>query len=218
MKTSNPPVVATWILEHLTLRSESEALAGDLLEQFRTGRRAGWYWRQVLSAVAIGFFKEILRRRPLIAFAVLWNAPIPALWFYLERFERHSSLSGRVWSLPWPWSTICEMAFAFAQVMVPLWTGMALYLFFHSWLMKCHKVPKLVRGLWVSVVAYIIFGAVLFAIPQGFHSIDMRTATAMSFITDPTFMLLRLPGFLALLISTWVALPDTEHKIVKTAA
>ena len=46
MKTSNPPVVATWMLQHLTLRSESEALAGDLLEQFRMGRRAGWYWRQ----------------------------------------------------------------------------------------------------------------------------------------------------------------------------
>jgi hypothetical protein len=218
MKTSNPPAVATWILEHLTLRPEGEALAGDLLEQFRTGRRAGWYWRQVLAAVAIGFFKEILRRRPLIAFVVLWNAPIPALWFYVERFMGHSSLLGSIWSLPWPWSTICEMALIFAQAVIPLWTGMVLYLVLHSWLTRCHKLPKVARGLWVSVVTYIVFSAVVFAIPQGYHLIDIRTATAVSFITDPTFILLRLPAVLALLVSIWVALPETERKIMKTAA
>jgi hypothetical protein len=218
MKTSNPPTVATWMLEHLTLRSESEALAGDLLEQFRAGRRAGWYWRQVLAAVAIGFFREILRRRPIIAFVVLWNTPIPALWLYFERFVRHSSLLSSVWSLRWPWSTICEMALIFAQAVIPLWTGMVLYLFLHSWLTRCHKLPKVARGLWVSVVTYIVFGAVVFAIPQGHHRIDIRTATAVSFITDPTFILLRLPGVLALLVSIWVALPETERKIMKTAA
>jgi hypothetical protein len=115
------------------------------------------------------------------------------------------------------------MALIFAQAVIPLWTGMVLYLFLHSWLTRCHKLPKVARGLWVSVVTYIVsgavVGAVVFAILQGYrHRIDIRTATAASFIADPTFILLRLPGVLALLVSIWVALPETERKIMKTAA
>jgi hypothetical protein len=34
MKSSQPPVLATWMLEHLIPRSKGEILAGDLLEQF----------------------------------------------------------------------------------------------------------------------------------------------------------------------------------------
>jgi hypothetical protein len=32
----------------------NEALAGDLLEEYRRGRSALWYWKQVLTAIAVG--------------------------------------------------------------------------------------------------------------------------------------------------------------------
>jgi hypothetical protein len=35
MKPSEPPALASWLLEHLALGKKNEALAGDLLEEFK---------------------------------------------------------------------------------------------------------------------------------------------------------------------------------------
>jgi hypothetical protein len=45
MRPSQPPIVATWVLAHFGNRNE--ALAGDLVEEYRRGRSVAWYWRQV---------------------------------------------------------------------------------------------------------------------------------------------------------------------------
>jgi hypothetical protein len=52
MNNRKPPALATWMLDHLGSRGSNEALSGDLLEAFRTGRSAGWYWYQVIAAIA----------------------------------------------------------------------------------------------------------------------------------------------------------------------
>jgi hypothetical protein len=39
------------LLKHFGPRLNAEALAGDLLEEFREGRTHAWYWRQVLAAI-----------------------------------------------------------------------------------------------------------------------------------------------------------------------
>jgi hypothetical protein len=205
------------MLKHLTLGVGSEALAGDLLEEFRIGRSAGWYRRQVLAAIVIGLFKEIRTQWLIVLFAVLWTVPNPALWFYLERFQRHSDFIGRIWALPWPWSTICAMALAFLPELLFIWAGMTIYLLLYSWMTRDHKFPKVTRGLWVSLVTFIAVTTVLATIPFSGQPIDIRTATPLTFITNPSFVLGRLPGFLALLISIWVALPDTEHRTTKIA-
>ncbi len=49
MSRTGPPPLATWMLEHLTFGCRKEELAGDLCEEFRSGRSEGWYWRQVLG-------------------------------------------------------------------------------------------------------------------------------------------------------------------------
>ena len=56
---SEPPALATWLLEHIRFSNTDEALAGDLLEEFTRGRSAAWYWRQVLLAIVVGFGKEV---------------------------------------------------------------------------------------------------------------------------------------------------------------
>lgn len=76
MKLSKPPALATWFVEHSTRGSKSEALAGDLLEQFSEGRSVAWYWRQALVATLVGFGKEwdIPVRAALVTTVLFWAA------------------------------------------------------------------------------------------------------------------------------------------------
>ena len=55
MTEKQPPALATWLLTRSA--RGNEALVGDLLEEYRQGRSALWYWRQVLTTVAIGRWK-----------------------------------------------------------------------------------------------------------------------------------------------------------------
>jgi hypothetical protein len=76
MRTSQAPSAATWLLKFLTPRDMSEALIGDLLEEFMRGRSASWYWRQLLTAIIVSFAQELRRRWMAIGFAVLWTAVV----------------------------------------------------------------------------------------------------------------------------------------------
>lgn len=49
-----PPALANWLLDRLGYSRRNAALAGDLLEEFRSGRSAAWYWRQTLVVIANG--------------------------------------------------------------------------------------------------------------------------------------------------------------------
>ena len=51
MTSIHPPRIATWLLRRFSAGPHAEAIAGDLLEQYQSGRSPFWYWRQVLSAV-----------------------------------------------------------------------------------------------------------------------------------------------------------------------
>ena len=65
MKSLQPPALATWLLEHVHFSNTDEALAGDLLEEFRRRRSVAWYWRQVLVAILVGFGNEVRTHRVL---------------------------------------------------------------------------------------------------------------------------------------------------------
>lgn len=61
MKTSQPPILATRLLEKLAPGPHEDAVAGDLIEQYRQGRSAAWYWRQVMLAIVVGLAKDRAR-------------------------------------------------------------------------------------------------------------------------------------------------------------
>jgi hypothetical protein len=72
MNASTPPRLATALLERLGPRDE--ALIGDLVEEYRSGRSSAWYWGQVLTAIVIGTASEV-RAHKLVAvrvFAIGW--------------------------------------------------------------------------------------------------------------------------------------------------
>jgi hypothetical protein len=58
-----PPKFASALLR--TIAVNNPALVGDALEQFRLGRSASWYWRQVIAAIAVSIASEV-RRHPII--------------------------------------------------------------------------------------------------------------------------------------------------------
>ena len=58
MKTPQPPKLATRLLERFAPGPHGDALAGDLVEQYRQGRSGAWYWRQVLLAIVLGLAND----------------------------------------------------------------------------------------------------------------------------------------------------------------
>ena len=59
MKPTNPPALATKLLESLVPQRTSEALLGDLIEQYEAGRSRTWYWQQVILALVISAGREV---------------------------------------------------------------------------------------------------------------------------------------------------------------
>ena len=47
MKASHPPILATKLLGWLVSGPHGDALAGDLIEQYRQGRSAAWFWQRL---------------------------------------------------------------------------------------------------------------------------------------------------------------------------
>jgi len=70
MKTSHPPKLATVLMRHLLASDEVEAIEGDLFEQYRRGRSASWYWRQVLLSIGLSLISGP-RNSPLRALEVV---------------------------------------------------------------------------------------------------------------------------------------------------
>lgn len=60
MRSPKPPRVATWLLEHFRSGSGNDCITGDLMEAYERGRSRGWYWKQVLTAIAVSFCQEIM--------------------------------------------------------------------------------------------------------------------------------------------------------------
>ena len=118
MSPSQPPALANWMLRHLVLGDRTEAIEGDLLEEFQRRRSAGWYWRQVAGAI-VGF-SNLLR----ISWVMVWTAAFAAAWIYgLCFFVAHSApspvqiVSGNwspngMWSRFSPWDPLLSDAAA----------------------------------------------------------------------------------------------------------
>jgi hypothetical protein len=77
-------------------------LTGDLVEKFREGRSHGWFWKQVLIAIAIRVLSEVQRHWPHFSYAIAGTAMPAFLWKSVEGVPAvlHWSV------LPWPWSQL----------------------------------------------------------------------------------------------------------------
>jgi len=63
MRNAHPPLLATWLLEHLQFGSRNDHITGDLMEAYQRGRSRAWYWKQVLAAIIVSFCQEVVNMR-----------------------------------------------------------------------------------------------------------------------------------------------------------
>ena len=111
MKPTSPPSLATRLLESLVPQRTSEALLGDLIEQYEAGRSRTWYWQQVILALVISAGREGRTRKLHAVRAVVIGYLTGASLSYFT-----TSLAGRfvgdTWgsTRPTTWSS-CRFAF-----------------------------------------------------------------------------------------------------------
>jgi hypothetical protein len=77
----DPPKLATWLIEQFSPILQNAPLAGDLMEAFKEGRSAAWYWRQAFWAILIGLLNLFGKRWGRLAYAVVCGTLIYAAWF-----------------------------------------------------------------------------------------------------------------------------------------
>lgn len=80
MRTSRPPALATWLLTQFDSAQNSDALRGDLIEEYRRGRSAGWYWRQALLAISLDFLKVVRAHKLLVFRAIASGWFVSYVW------------------------------------------------------------------------------------------------------------------------------------------
>ena len=63
MKPTDPPALATALLELLIPPRTSAGLIGDLVEEHRNGRSRTWYWQQTIMALTMSAFREVRQHK-----------------------------------------------------------------------------------------------------------------------------------------------------------
>jgi hypothetical protein len=200
MKSSHPPSLATWLLEHL-VRREDDALAGDLMEEFNRGRSARWYWYQVLVAILVSFSEELRTGWIAILFSVIVSGAFPynQIWHSSE-FER---VFARVITLPWPWSMFFGIAFWSAFEAVMLFAVFAAYL-------------GVTRRLSLSSLSKGSLAALL-ALTLGNLGVNVLWVLQPSRLLF-SYVIWRLPLFFGLVLAIWVARTSAVRLKARTTA
>lgn len=124
MRHFPPPNLATWLLKNFGTCRMNDCLIGDLLEEYGSGRSDAWYWKQVLMAVAIAFYREISAHKLLAVRAVLvghvfaevaYSMLELPLFNLLSRFAFGSGLVAGTWWMHgyiYPWAAIACLSAA----------------------------------------------------------------------------------------------------------
>jgi hypothetical protein len=164
------------MLLHLTPGPCNEALGGDLLEEFCSGRSVAWYWGQVIAAIATACFREIADHSFLLLFAAMWSMLAPAWDLLIEKIERNPTVFGPIWNLAWPWSTCAALGLSLIIGSTFIWTGMSLYLVLQGAITRGFGIRRIGRALAMSLCAFIVVSAGMFALsvllPASNHLID----------------------------------------------
>ena len=204
MSRFDPPWMPLWLLEHLTPPEREDALAGDLLEEFRNGRTNGWFWRQALGAWLAAWVQYVARRRSLLLFVLLWSGLAPAWTAVIDRVEqgaRTLSLSMNVS----PTGLVGLMLWLSLQLLF-LWVGTAVYF---AGFARGRKPGNVLRACGVAAGMFLPVYFATFILMNLFAwpglDIDRSTMTPLGEIADVRTwaMAIRVPYLVTLLCAMW---------------
>jgi hypothetical protein len=207
MKPIPSIILATWMLEHLTLGSPNESLSGDLLEEFRSGRSAGWYWRQTLSTIAITLSGKSRAYVLPVVFSAGWSIAYPALLLSITRSRLTQTILERMAAHDWPYSTGLHFVGATTPAAMFVWIGFFLYLVSCNQVGRQLSMLRLLGSLSISL-------NVLFVATIGQHlrnsDIDVRNVSGKNF--NSHFVALSIPLALSLFSALVCALPPVRRR------
>lgn len=216
MTRTEPPSIPTWMLQHLTPGPRNHALAGDLLEGFRSGRSDSWYWRQALAACAIAWLNNLRARASLLVFAFLWSMLAPAWKVFIDGiqsapvFNRIWPLFGGVWVLP---------AFAIWLVLNSafLWAGIFVFILSNASFKQVLRGKRLSHAFLLALLVFVPIYLVTFVLVNlywfSFFSNARLATTPLGQIADLRILadVMRVPYLVALLCALWNAFPRSIH-------
>jgi hypothetical protein len=161
MENMKPPRIGTWLLQRF---ASNDALVGDLTEEYRRGRSAPWYWRQVLTAMAMVSFKELggHKLNAVRAIATGWAVLLLTFIFFGDRVA--NGLAYQIWG----WTR--EIGYSPPHVWWPFWITAAFVSYagfgLSAWVVvrsqREHALPMLLAYL-VSVVVVLSSAATFIA-------------------------------------------------------
>ncbi|MGA9671899.1 MAG: hypothetical protein WBQ94_21985 [Terracidiphilus sp.] len=212
MKRTEPPPLAVWTLEHLTPGDRDDALAGDLLEDFYSGRTGGWYRRQVVQACSIAWISSLRARASLLVFALLWSMLAPAWKALVDRIE-NSGWVDWIWHVKWagPLSPLAVLVVWVALNAIYLWGGMLVFLPMQPGVAKAFRWRS--RAFLTALLVFVPAYAATFVLANlywySFFAGSKVATTAVGQIADLRMLadVTRVPYFIALLCALWGTVP-----------
>jgi hypothetical protein len=117
MNPRKPPALATWLLTRSGFTRQNPPLAGDLLEEFLSGRSAAWFWRQTLVAILAGLAQSAKRFERLFIACITGWAIQAGVDFGLWRIVLPPRPRGKAGTIAWFLTAISAfllVAFAYA--------------------------------------------------------------------------------------------------------
>ncbi|MEO6815366.1 MAG: hypothetical protein ABI177_01590 [Edaphobacter sp.] len=128
VKQARSVALASWLLKHFIFGPHREALTGDLTEELQSGRSAKWYWRQVLSAIAVGALIKSRDYALALVFSLAWSMLYPPWRLSYARINL-THLVPRGWAaIDLPYSTGLHGIAEIIPALLFVWLGLFLYL------------------------------------------------------------------------------------------
>lgn len=213
MEPAEPPRLARWLLDHCSAPGRDEAIAGDLLEEFHSGRSADWYRRQAASAVMVSWVRVLGARGMLFLFAVLWSSLAPAWTAVLDRFVTRPNPAEEFWRMDAPFYGLSSFALWLALNVGFVWAGLLLYFGSHGRSAGNFRRREVVRAFVAAAPLFLLayFGTFvamnLLAYPG--PTLPWHTMTPFGELFDLRLaaLALRVPYFLTLVCALWEATP-----------
>jgi hypothetical protein len=212
MKQANPPRAAMWMLRHLIPGEHNDALAGDLLEEFRAGRSDAWYWRQALGAILISYRQVLSTNQEPLIFAALWSLFAPASNFVADSVASSPAILQALRQINWPASGILALVLQLLPRLAFVWAGIAAYFALKIGSRKSPGLHALLRSVARGTPVFLPAWMISFALawpftvnlshPGAAHEVARLRAVAESGVSACLF---RLPFFFTILFAIWIA-------------